>query len=219
MLEDYVARVVTGEVGHIVQMEVLKAQAIAARTFVERALRDDPQLGTADKPVKNGEEFQVAARVATWLATRASLATYGGVILHRGRLILANYVAGAPWAPSASKGVWTPAHPTERHVTYNAGLAGTSVRPTTLADVRRRDNRGCLSQNGARTLALRGWKWPRILRFFYGEDVEFTIPEPADPSPRPTPLAPSPNPSAPARRSDDVMPLFAVAALAYRIFG
>ena len=38
-------------------------------------------------------------------------------------------------------------------MTYNAGLTSTSVSPTTLADTRRIDNRGCLSQNGARALA------------------------------------------------------------------
>jgi lysophospholipase L1-like esterase len=221
MLEDYVARVVTGEVGGFVQLEALKAQALAARTFVERALRDDAQLGARDKPVKNGEDFQVAARVATDLAVRAARDTRGGAILHRGKLILANYVAGAPWAPGASRGTRTASHSTERYVTYNAGLRGAAVVPTPLADTRRADNRGCLSQNGARTLALRGWKWPRILRFFYGEDVEFTIGEPADAPSRPQLRTPAPasTKGAPSRRPDDVVPLFAVAALAYRIFG
>jgi hypothetical protein len=219
-LDEYVARVVTGEVGGFVQPEALKAQAIAARTFVQRALHDDPRLGSPDKPVRNGEDFQVAARAATELAVRATRATQGGVILHRGRLVVANYVAGAPWAPGASKGSFSPAHPTERYVTYNAGLAGSAVSPTTLADMRRSDNRGCMSQNGARALALRGWKWPRILRFFYGQDIDFTIPEPADPGvPRVAPVVPPRAPVTPARGSDDVVPLIALAALAYRFLG
>jgi hypothetical protein len=217
-LDDYVARVVTGEVGGFVQPEALKAQAIAARTFVQRALRDDPRLGTPDKPVRNGEDFQVAARGATELAVRATRATQGGVILHHGRLILANYVAGAPWAPGASKGSFSPKYPTEKYVTYNAGLAGSFVSPTTLADPRRTDNRGCMSQNGARALALRSLSWPRILRFFYGEDIDFTIPEPADLR-RVGPVVPPPTPATPARRSDDVLPLVAFAALAYRFLG
>jgi lysophospholipase L1-like esterase len=219
-LDDYVARVVTGEVGGFVQPEALKAQAIAARTFVQRALRDDSRLGTPDKPLKNGEDFQVAAPAATEFAVRATRATQGGIILHRGRLILANYVAGAPWAPGASKGSFSPKYPTEKYVTYNAGLAGSAVSPTSLADLRRSDNRGCMSQNGARALALRGWKWPQILRFFYGEDIDFTVPEPADPSvPRVRPVVPPPTPATPARRSDDVLPLLAFAALAYRFLG
>jgi lysophospholipase L1-like esterase len=218
-LDDYVARVVTGEVGHFVQLEALKALAVAARTFVLRALRDDPRLGTQDKPVTNSEYFQVAARAVTERAVRATRATRGGVILHGGRLILANHVAGAPWAPGATKGAFSPAHPTERYVTYNAGLTGSAVCPTTLANTRRSDNRGCLSQNGARALALRGWAWPRILRFFYGEDIAFTIPEAAGPGARSRPPAPTPTPRAPAPRVDEVVPLIAFGALAYRFLG
>ena len=66
-LDDYAARVVTAELGGSRQLEALKAQAIAARTYVQHALHDDPALGTAAKPVRNGQDFQVAAAVATAL--------------------------------------------------------------------------------------------------------------------------------------------------------
>jgi lysophospholipase L1-like esterase len=208
-LDDYVGRVVTGEMGSSRQIQALKAQAIAARTFVQRALRDDPQLGTVAKPVPNSESFQVAAPIASPLAARAAAETHGGVALYRGRLILANYVAGAPWAPGTWKGIESPKYPTERHVTYNAGRRGTAVLPTHQVDPRHRDNRGGMSQNGADALAARGWTWPPILRFFYGSDLDFTIPEPADMRPQTRPPMPSSgNPTS------DNTPLYVAAAVA-----
>ncbi|MEP7126320.1 MAG: SpoIID/LytB domain-containing protein [Byssovorax sp.] len=225
-LDDYVARVVTGELGNSRQIEALKAQAIAARTYVQRALRDAPSLGTAANPVRNGQNFQVAAARAMVLPSRAADETRGGVAFYRGRLILANYVAGAPWAPGAWQGTTSAKHPTEKYVTYNAGRVGASVVPTRQADPRRSDNRGTLSQNGADALAARGWTWPRILRFFYGEDLEFTLPEPADsvaPSSTPIQSPPkrsAPKPSAPRKAdSDEGSLLVALGVAAFRLFG
>ena len=227
-LDDYVARVVTGELGNSRQLEALKAQAIAARTYLQRALHDAPSLGTAANPVRNGQDFQVAAARAMTLPSRAAQETRGGVAFYRGRLILANYVAGAPWSPGAWKGVESPNHTTEKYVTYNAGRVGASVLPTRQANMQRSDNRGTLSQNGADALAARGWTWPRILRFFYGEDLEFTLAEPADrvvPASAPTPRAPAPSPpratpSLPMKEdSDDGSMLIAATLAAFRLFG
>jgi hypothetical protein len=225
-LDDYVARVVTGELGNSRQLEALKAQAIAARTYVQRALHDAPSLGTAANPVRNGQDFQVAAARAMALPSRAAEETRGGVAFYRGRLILANYVAGAPWAPGAWKGIESPEHATEKYVTYNAGRVGASVVPTRQADPRRSDNRGTLSQNGADALATRGWKWPRILRYFYGEDLEFTLAEPAEsaaPERIPSPITPkrsAPPPRAPSKQdADDGSLLVALGMAAFRLFG
>jgi lysophospholipase L1-like esterase len=215
-LDDYAARVVTAELGGSRQLEALKAQAIAARTYVQHALHDDPALGTAAKPVRNGQDFQVAAAVATALPRRAAEETRGGVAFCRGRLILANYVAGAPWAPGAWKGTTSPKYPTEKYVTYNAGRVGASVLPTQQANLKHADNRGSLSQNGSDALAARGWTWPRILRFFYGDDLQFTLPEPAEPA------APrhAPKPSAPRKQGLDEGSLLLMAGVAaYRILG
>src|SRR4051812_1365223 len=61
-LEDaYVPRVCTQENGGA-DFEALKAQAVAARTYLLRAMRDDPALGTTSKPVGNGEYFQAYAK-------------------------------------------------------------------------------------------------------------------------------------------------------------
>jgi lysophospholipase L1-like esterase len=225
-LDDYVARVVTGELGNSRQIEALKAQAIAARTYVQRALHDAPSLGTAANPVRNGQEFQVAAARAMALPSRAAEETRGGVAFYRGRLILANYVAGAPWVPGAWKGIESAKHATEKYVTYNAGRVGASVLPTRQADPRRSDNRGTLSQNGADALAERGWKWPRILRYFYGEDLEFTLAEPAEPAvpesiPRlTTPKRSAPTPRVPSKQdSDEGSLLVALGVAVFRLFG
>jgi lysophospholipase L1-like esterase len=232
-LDDYIARVVTGELGNSRQLEALKAQAIAARTYVQRAMRDAPSLGTAANPVRNGQDFQVAAARAMALPARAAEETRGGVALYRERLILANYVAGAPWAPGAWRGVESAKHPTEKYVTYNAGRVGAAVAPTRQANPRRSDNRGTMSQNGADALAARGWTWPRILRFFYGEDLEFTLAEPAEPDePRsvptqsaPRPRAPAPSPPRPTRAppqqpdADEGSLLAALGVAAFRLFG
>ena len=180
-LDDYVAHVVTGEMGRSRQIEALKAQAIAARTFVQHALHNDRTLGTAANPVQNSELFQVAAPEATPLAQRVAQETHGGVALYRGKLILASYVNGAPWAQGAWKGVESAKYPLERWVTYNEGLSGASVHPTYRFGPRPQpSNRGDMSQNGADALAARGYHWPGILRFFYGADLEVTLPEPAD---------------------------------------
>jgi Stage II sporulation protein len=222
-LDDYAARVVTAELGGSRHPEALKAQAIAARTYVQHALNSDPALGTEAKPVRNGQDFQVAAAVATALPRRAAEETRGGVAFYRGRLILANYVAGAPWAPGAWEGTASPKYPTEKYVTYNAGRVGASVLPTQQANPRHPDNRGTLSQNGADALAARGWTWPRILRFFYGDDLQFTLPEPAEPTAPPrAPKAPqhAPKPSAPRKQDSSEGTLLLAAALtAYRILG
>ena len=169
------------------ELQALKAQAIAARTYVSRAMRDDPTLGTAAKPVVNSESFQVASKVPRPLPAQAAHETSGGVATYMGRLILANFVAGGIWPQGAWDGRGTTAK-TEHYVTYNQGRRGSSVITTSLSSTSHRDNRGCMSQNGAEELARRGWKWPMILRFFYGEDLQFTIPEPLAP-PKPAPSA------------------------------
>jgi len=99
-----------------------------------------------------------------------------------GKLILASYVNGAPWAQGAWKGVKSATYSLERWVTYNEGLSGASVHPTYRFGPRPQpSNRGDMSQHGADALAARGYRWPGILRFFYGADLEVTLPEPADP--------------------------------------
>jgi hypothetical protein len=165
--EDYVPRVVTGENGRA-HPEALKAQAIASRTYCLRAMQDDPKLGRTT-PLINSQKFQVFAKTALPQCVDAVNATRGMVAKHGGRLIIANYVAGAIWKDGKPGSDPTK---TEKWVTYNEGRTGASVQPTRLSSIKRPDNRGCMSQNGADWLARNGRGYIDILRYFYGADAE-----------------------------------------------
>ncbi len=167
-LEDYVARVCTRENG-AAAFEALKAQAVAARTYVLRAMRDEGPIGTPAHPLPNSQEFQTYAAIASPACTAATSQTRGLVLRWGGALIVANYVAGAHLKEDGSLG--DDATRTEKWVTYNRGRTGTQVIPTPLSRVDRKDNRGCLSQNGSDWMARRGLPFGAILRFYYGDDV------------------------------------------------
>ncbi len=225
-LEDYVARVVTAEIGNAREPHALAAQALAARSYVTWMMKHKG-YGTQAKPVPNSEKFQVCARAPMSRCVEATNATHFGLVLHRGRVILASYVAGALWRPGAPTGDGgkDPTN-TERFVTYNQGRFGEDVTPTRLAG-KIEDNRGCFSQNGAMALAQRGLLWPAILRYFYGQDISFTCPEPVLPVQRPRmpepprEVVPS-NDTAPPmvsqkESSGDASMLLAAAIAAYRL--
>ena len=166
--ENYLPRVITGELLHA-HPEAHAALAIAARTYVLRVMRDHPTLGRTT-PIKNSTSFQVFARGADESCIAAVERTRGFVMRHEGKLILANYVAGALWREDGSRG--SDATNTEKWVTYNYGRSGADVIPTRLSLSSHPGNRGCMSQNGAHWLGEHGWDCERILRFFYGEDIE-----------------------------------------------
>lgn len=166
---EYVPRVVAGEFLHA-HPEAKAALAIAARTFVLRSMRDRPTFGRLT-PIPSGEGFQVLAKYATEECFVAAVRTRGVVLRYRGRMILANHVAGAYWNRDGSMGA-DPTN-TERWVTYNVGRAGAEVIPTRLSLRTHPGNRGCLGQNCAEWLARQGCDYRSILRWFYGEDIEF----------------------------------------------
>lgn len=198
--EEYLPRVVTKENGQG-PSEALKAQAIAARTYVLRAMRDHRTLGRT-VPIINSQKFQVYAKSAMKTCISAVESTRGIVGRYQGRLIVANYVAGALWtngAPGAD------ATKTERFVTYNEGKKGQFVTPTKLADTKRPDNRGCMSQNCANWLAGKGRRYPDILRYFYGADLDLGKSEPAAEV-------------GPAKPESDALPGVAIAATLASIF-
>lgn len=168
--EEYISRVVTNENGNA-DTEALKAQAIAARTYVLRAMRDSPYLGTETRPLVNSQSFQTYAPVANAASSAATRATAGMVAEYDGALVQANYVAGALLDADGNPGD-DPTN-TERWVTYNDGLIGDEVRPTPLSG-RRKDNRGCMSQNGADWLSRHGYSAAQILRYYYGADLHLT---------------------------------------------
>lgn len=209
----YVPAVVAAEIGAS-HPEAMRAQAIAARTYVLRALRDDPKLGTPEKPIRSSESFQVydkgkASKDASDRALLASWTTAGIVMRWSGRLIIANYVAGARWTGKAQLG--EDYSSTEKWVTYNEGKSGKDVKPSPLSLKTRSDNRGCMSQNGAMWLAEHGHSHAAILRYFYGADIEIgplvSLAQPPGP-------APAEGASPASSTSSSAAPLAALAALA-----
>lgn len=167
-LEDYVARVCTRENG-AAAFEALKAQSVAARTYVLRAMRDEGPIGTPQKPIPNSQSFQTYAPAASPPCASAAAQTRGLVLRYRGALLVANYVAGALF-DDAGQPTSDPTR-TEKWVTYNRGRTGAFVIPTPLSRTDRPDNRGCMSQNGADFMARRGHDFVTILRFYYGDDA------------------------------------------------
>lgn len=174
--DEYVPRVCTQENGGAAYL-ALEAQAIAARTYLLRAMRDDPALGVS-KAVTNGESFQAFAASANEGCLEAAKATRGVMARYQGELIIANYVAGSRVNEDGSLG--SDYSGTEHWVTYNEGLSGSAVKPTALSYKQRSDNRGCMSQNRAGWLAEHGYDTPSILRYFYGADLELDGYAPGD---------------------------------------
>ena len=170
-------------------------------------------LGTVAKPMPNSAKKQVVAGAPTALATEAARATKGGLILYKHQPILACHNAGAIWLPGALTGAGgRDDSRTEHNITYNQGLAGRQVKSTPIARGNLDANRGCLSQNGADALAARGYTWAEILRYFYGQDIDFSIPAPAG---RRTPPASRPRPA--PRSGGDLLPLAAGLGLAVKL--
>src|SRR4029079_9306298 len=130
-------------------------------------------------------------------------------------LITANYVAGA--LRTLDGGVGSDPTKTERYVTYNEGKTGTFVKVTPIPSLNRWQNRGCMSQNCANWLARHGYDREKILRYFYGLDLELTdvrgsVPSPTHPVPgRPTPRTPAPRPRPEADDADDGGAVLAIA--------
>src|SRR5690606_12309592 len=106
--------------------------------------------------------------------------TSGLYLNYQGVMVYAFYVAGGS-NTSPPSCVGTPGVGTENWVTYNEGNAGTDVEQTALGWVFNPgepgygQNRGCMSQWGARCLEnSKGYDHEQILRFYYGEDTNIT---------------------------------------------
>ncbi|MEE2644402.1 MAG: SpoIID/LytB domain-containing protein, partial [Myxococcota bacterium] len=151
-------------------LEALKAQAVAARSYLYYKLNNEGEIG-------DGQSDQVfsCGREPGPLHYEAVAATAGEVLVYRDEVIAAFYVAGAsPNAPSCIAQAGDPdPYNTETYVTYNEGRRGDQVEQSTLGWVNPGNiyNRGCKSQNGAACLARAGREYRSILRFYYGEDI------------------------------------------------
>lgn len=169
---DYLPRVVRCENGGA-DMEALKAQAVAARSYMYYASKKSGSIcdGTKCQVYSCGK----APSAKHYAAVKA---TAGQVLMHSGVVVCSFYVAGAK--PSTASCVAAPGDSdptkTEKWVTYNQGKAGGGVTQTKLGWVNpgNKYNRGCKSQNGAHCLSLKGKKYPEILKFYYGSDIQLT---------------------------------------------
>ncbi len=166
---DYIPHVVACENGDA-PAEALKAQAVAARTYLYYKLETSGAIADGQ-----GDQVYTCARAPGPQHVAAAAATIGEVLTYHGDVIASFFVAGA--IPSAMDCVATASDPdatnTEHFVTYNRGLSGNDVHQTTLGYVNPTNyrNRGCQSQNGASCLAKHATLYGDILDFYYGMDI------------------------------------------------
>ncbi|MCA9545972.1 MAG: hypothetical protein KC613_16325, partial [Myxococcales bacterium] len=123
--------------------EALKAQAVAARTYLYFKLETSGSIadGTSDQVYTCNRPPQARHFAAVQ-------ATEGEVLMHDNVVLAAFYVAGAvPNPPEcvAQAGDRDPTS-TERWVTYNEGRRGGDVQPSPLGHPANPRNRGCKSQ-------------------------------------------------------------------------
>jgi hypothetical protein len=165
---DYLPHVIQCENGGA-GLEALKAQAIAARSVAYYSI-------ATSGSVCDGQGCQVYSCGATPSALhhQAVKETAGKYLSYGGMLTYAFFVAGGNASPPSCHGG---SASTEHYVTYNSGKTGGSVQQTDLGYVGPPgfgQNRGCMSQLGARCLEQSGKDAFAILRFYYGEDIGVT---------------------------------------------
>ncbi len=173
---DYLPHVVACENG-AAPFEALKAQAVAARTFLYYKMDSAGTIGDG-----SGDQVYTCANQPRQIHYDAVTATAGQVLRYNSVTICSFFVAGAipttsDCVPSASDEDPTN---TERYVTYNEGLSGSNIHQSSLGWVNPGNdyNRGCLSQNGSSCLDdSRSYDYRRILRFYYGADIEIVTAE------------------------------------------
>lgn len=119
-LEDYICRVVLGEMPASFEVEALKAQAVAARTYTLRCLggekHENGSICTSSKCcqaycepegyIKNGGTYENVKKVF-----EAVLQTSGQVIYYEDKLIMATYFSSAGGSTEDAQAVWGNAFP------------------------------------------------------------------------------------------------------------
>ncbi len=146
--------------------EALKAQAIAARTYLYYKMETAGSIadGTSDQVYSCGSAPNAQQ-------IKAVADTAGQVLRYKGVTICSFFVAGGAASPPGCVG--SSAAATEKYVTYNEGKSGAGIEQTTLGWVSPTNtrNRGCLSQLGSRCLDAAGKTFDEIVRFYYGADI------------------------------------------------
>jgi len=180
METDYLPRVIRCENGSA-PLEALKAQAVAARGYAYYKMSTSGSLA----PDTSDQKYDCAGDPSQ-IHYDAVAATAGQYVEYQGTIVASFYVAGAiPGNRSTCVAVSgdNDYSNTEHYVTYNEGKywdptgGQAKAEQTTLGWVNdgNHANRGCKSQNGAACLAEAGWGHERILRFYYGENIELPV--------------------------------------------
>ncbi len=160
---------------HVVQcedggggLEALKAQAVAARTYLYYKMSSSGSIMDGQ-----GDQVYSCGRTPTAQQVQAVHDTSGQVLQYMGTTIAAFFVAGAYQSPPGCSGGTNDPTGTEGDVTYNEGLSGSNITQSPLGWVNpgNKENRGCMSQNGANCLASAGQSYDQILKFYYGADI------------------------------------------------
>ena len=174
METDYLPHVITCENGGA-NLEALKAQAIAARSVAYYYIENSGSVcdGQGCQVYTCGAQPQAKA-------IQAVQETAGMYLNYNNVLTYAFYVAGDPnTSPPGCVGNVNVG--TEHWVTYNEGATGAQVDQTALGWIFQPNengfgqNRGCMSQWGARCLENgNSYDYVDILRFYYGDDTLIT---------------------------------------------
>jgi len=167
---DYLPHVIQCENGGA-NLEALKAQAIAARSVAYYAIETSGSICDSQ-----GCQVYGCGSDPLPIHYQAVDETSGQYLMYNGTLTYGFYVAGdSDTAAPACVGV---SGSTEGWVTYNEAQSGTDVEQTELGFVHDPgdngygQNRGCMSQWGARCLENdNGYDDSDILQFYYGADI------------------------------------------------
>ena len=199
---DYIPGVVHCELGWwTYDVDALRAQAVAARTYLATRMELSPSLGSTSNPVPIGPSFQCWTDDTTTYDHQAASSTAGVVMSYGGQTIHANYSSGvdgiysdgSPYPPSYYGYPWsTWAEGTAAYANGTCDIyclrsyssyAGTQVFVTnnagrtgssvikTVHNSPDSRNRGGLGQYKAAWLGEAGYAWQDILRYFYGADI------------------------------------------------
>lgn len=153
-IEDYLLGVVPAEMPASWEIEALKAQAVAARSYALANLGKRSFFGfdlkdTAEDQVYNGASAEKER------ATRAVVETKGKVLVYRGKIISACYCASAGGKTRLGSEVWNKELPYVHSVlSYDD-------------EVGKRGHGVGMSQYGANFLAKNGYNSYQILNYFY----------------------------------------------------
>ena len=179
METDYLPNVACCELPEAVNSEeAMQVQAIIGRSYAYATLgwKKYLEVNTNDQ-VYTCSWFNKTSYPDNWnKCVKGVKDTSGTVVYRKGSLLATYYRSGCPpqyldsdcvYRGSVS-GCNSNGVRTEKSITHNWGKSGSDVQ--TLYDDG--DPAGCLSHNGTKCLAEKGWVSLNILKFFYGMDIE-----------------------------------------------